>query len=363
LNMPDNTSQPTVLVKKTDGTYVRMTLAELETLKNQKSQTADRESIYSKAGKQEISGESRNKLPEMKDWSKEDAKSLLEEMDEAMEAFHPAIPTISQKRTGQVEEVMRNKGFQAPQQLVDRLRSVIQLRLKDIRSEEETKDVLARSVKEGGLGLTDPQAETVVRLCADAVEKEIKKEVAVYHEPGVPATATPFNVFVRGEGQSSPLTGGFKGGVVPSNDSMSLTPPYPPHRGETENQIRRQTRSILNSQPVKKVVVNDITAPPLEMGPIEEIRYMNLTEFRRLSSNPAEAASRLRQKILTIKDESFLMYMDAREAWRQSPLYTQYLKKVIEAITKRKSLSSVLGEPAGIKMEEIMEIVGMEGEL
>jgi hypothetical protein len=96
------------------------------------------------------------------------------------------------------------------------------------------------------------------------------------------------------------------------------------------------------------------------MGPVEEIKYTNLTDFRRLSAKPEEAAKRLRQKMYNLQDESFLLYMDALAAYRQSPLYLDYANLVATSLATRKPLASLTQDKNRIQMAEINALLEME---
>jgi len=58
----------------------------------------------------------------------------------------------SVKRDDQVQSVLQGLNFSVPQEFTSRLRSIIQLRLKDLRSEDETRESALRPGKDGGLG-------------------------------------------------------------------------------------------------------------------------------------------------------------------------------------------------------------------
>ena len=132
----------------------------------------------------------------------------------------------------------------------------------------------------------------------------------------------------------------------------------------TKQDATNQPIFKLNSQPVVKKFVNDITRPiPMEMGPVDEIKSFNLVDFRRLSDKPKESARRLQQKLFNLQEESFVLYLQALDAYRSSQLYNEYAQIICEALANRKSLAAQLEEKKGIKLEEIMALVEMEKEL
>ena len=100
--------------------------------------------------------------------SRIDAGSLLEEKIPAK--GHGVL--FNPKREKQVEMVISKLGFNVAPDLFGRLKSLVLARLKDIKSEDEARELLSRSVKNGGLGLTEPQVEKVLQSCREAGEME-----------------------------------------------------------------------------------------------------------------------------------------------------------------------------------------------
>ncbi len=61
-------------------------------------------------------------------------------------------------------------------------------------------------------------------------------------------------------------------------------------------------------------------------GPIDEIKYMDLVNFRRLSNNPEESFEKIRQKLEILEEIDYGKMLEGIKAWRQSPVYKIYLK-------------------------------------
>jgi hypothetical protein len=112
-----------------------------------------------------------------------------------------------------------------------------------------------------------------------------------------------------------------------------------------------------------KTSMHDVKSNPVEYGPVDEIRYFNLADFRRLSTDPVEAANRLKQKFINLRDESILLYFEAWDAWKSSPLFHDYLKSVSESLSKRIPLARVAADKSRIQMSEINALVRMEKQL
>ena len=324
-----------------------------------------------------------NKPHHVKKISRADASSLLEE--KISTKSHD--PLFSPKREKQVEMVIDKIGFNVAPDLLGRLKSLILAKLKDIKSEDEARELLSRSVKNGGLGLTEPQVEKVLQLCREAGEMEHAADsdvpvlkgrannMALMVEPSeLPAkprevAPMPYNkirstviasMAKQSQGMVAPPP---KHGIAtPRNTGLAMT------QESDISKLIKQTAAAepmfkLNSQAAVKKSMQDVSASAEEMGPVEEIKSTTLTDFRRLSGNPEEAARRLQQKMFNLQDESFILYLDALGAYHSSPLYGEYMAAVCQSLSERKSLANLLAMKNSIKLNEAMAIVEMERSL
>lgn len=83
---------------------------------------------------------------------------------------------------------------------------------------------------------------------------------------------------------------------------------------------------LRRSRLAKKPVVDDVRLQPsMLMGPIDELRAMDLLEFRRLSSNPVQAANRIKDKIDLLAEESVTKQAEGIQAFKESPVNKLYL--------------------------------------
>lgn len=369
--MADN--QPTILVKKADGTYVRVPLADLkkkpvapppaapvvelpkvESLIEKKPELVVKTWVKKDQVKAApvVSTSKKVVEPVVVKEKPADFKSLLEDSD---------LPTsgsdvkTSVARDSDVDKVVKQLSFTILPSFVGRLRSTVQLRLKDVRGANETRDIALRSIKDGGLGLTEAQADELEKKCvARQINSEDKGMVAPlkvrsaktvitpendlpqkFIEPLVPANTTPFNSFIHAESHHATV-------VSVQNNAPEF-----------------KISSALKPKPV----IRDVVSRPVEMGPIEEIKFLRLIDLRRLASSPTEAANRLKQKFINLKEESILLFIEAAAAWRESPLYQGYLEMVDLAFNKHIHLEAATGDKEKITLEEIKALVNMEKEL
>ncbi len=291
--------------------------------------------------------------------TREDAKSPLEEkMPVKTDA-----PMVSAKRDDQVEEVIRKIGFGVAPDLQGRLKSLILAKLKDIKSEDEMRDMLLRPVKNSGLGLSEGQVEKIIKLCREVLGANAAKAASDNAQtPILKGKSSGMALMV--EPPELPM-------VIPVKSSFSVknsTPPVAPNKSATDTIVSKIIKENMVDEPMFKIsnkpavrqVVQDISVPDMEMGPVEEFKSITITEFRRLSSNPEEAAKRLYQKMSNLQEESFVWYLDAVAAYHNSPLYLEYMSVVSQSLAERKSLANVLAAKNGIKLNEMMAIIEME---
>lgn len=288
-----------------------------------------------------------------------DAGSPLEEKLK----IKSSAPLFSPKREKQVEEVMEKLGFSVPPEVLGRLISLVLAKLKDIKSDDETRELLARSIKNGGLGLTEQQVEKIIKSCREVDGGENAEDA------GVPVLKGKANMLPMIEPEELPAVAN-EVKPVPYNKINYFKPTAAPQVSAAQkqevvsklvnNSIANESVFKLDTRPAMKQSMQDITASSAEMGPVEEIKSVTLVDFRRLSGNPEEAARRLQQKMFNLQEESFVWYLEALAAYHNSPLYVEYIQAVCQSLAERKSLANVLTIKNGIKLNEVMALMEME---
>jgi hypothetical protein len=114
--------------------------------------------------------------------------------------------------------------------------------------------------------------------------------------------------------------------------------------------------------------VEDIRFERKLAGPVEELRMLTLSDFRRLSANAAQAAQKIRDKVELVSREGYDQRIAAIRAWRSSPLCQLYVALSREALIAGKGIAQVLSEKraAGeetLADEELTAVVGLNGVL
>lgn len=284
-------------------------------------------------------------------FTKDDAKSLLEE---ELPVMKPGTPLASKGRAKEAEEIYRKLNLPLAPDVRNRLFGLIELRLKDVRSEDEVRDWLVLPEKQMGIGLAADKAGLVLKICREYAQKtalSAQADVApLKRPPGIPTAPQNAPAALMKEDREP----------LPAKDAPFNSFVHAPQtrKSATEPGLSPQ------KEPVARPIVRDIApAVPVNLGPVEEVKYISLVDFRRLSSDAAEAASRLKQKFLNMKDESYILFINCLEAWRQSPLFLEYIGVSIEALNSRKKLADVIIDKNKIQMGEIQAIIQMEKEL
>lgn len=77
---------------------------------------------------------------------------------------------------------------------------------------------------------------------------------------------------------------------------------------------------------------------PRVMSPIDELRFLDLINFRRLGADPSECISKVSDKIKLLEKQGYEKMISGISAWKQSPVNKLYLKMGQEALKKGQSL-------------------------
>ncbi len=88
--------------------------------------------------------------------------------------------------------------------------------------------------------------------------------------------------------------------------------------------------------------MDDVKYVPRVMTPIDELRYMNLVNFRRLADTPQEAIEKIIGKINLLEQEKYSKRVEGIRAWRQSPVNRLYLKLGQLSINERRPIGEII---------------------
>ncbi len=331
-------TQPMVVVKKPDGTLEHITLEELK---------------KRRATAKKVSGGF--VIPPAKPVVAPAPKPVIPPVTPRPVAIPPARPAVippakpvtppAQPAKSAPVQSMRPATVPVPVQKPAVPDAKIMTRVLDIRER-------ARLKKE----------ETITPRKDDFVMEDMLPQKFITPPP--PVNTMPHNTFVHSEKvtPSTPLE--VPKEILPTVSritSAEVVKPVPAASSAPSIPVRPTSSPM--TPPGNRPVVNDIVSRPSTMSPLDEVRYFSLVDFRRLSANPMEAAARLKQKFINLKDESILWYFEAFEAWHISPLYLDYMNAVATALSQKAPLAGVTTDPNRIQPKEVEALATMEKEL
>lgn len=104
------------------------------------------------------------------------------------------------------------------------------------------------------------------------------------------------------------------------------------------------------------------------MGPIEELQFLDLLNFRRLGKTPTEISVKIFSKIKLLEADGYDKMVAGVRAWRQSPVNRLYLKMVQEAMSKGMKLKDFAASAEkenknNLSLSEIEAILEMNSKL
>lgn len=332
-------------------------------------------------------------------FSKEDAKSLLSEEIAGDSIKH------SLDRKNYAKGIVKKMNLNLTADVSNRLIRLVHLRIKDLKSDDEMKEVLKRPTSELGIELNDNEINRLIKFISNYTSQdqdnsnikplvsqpgsksslmiEPDNELQKYKSPLPPAVSTPNNSFIHSEfskkedeKEKDIDINDKKEQVLDKKDLNNLE--------KDTSQKKKIPGSIDELLAVDKIVqdvsisnlikkkkeeaihpnIKDITHPKMvSIGPVDELRYFTLVDFRRMSSKPEEAAVRLKQKFINLRKESYILYLDALNAWRNSPLFNDYIGISAEALNNNKPLEGVVVDREKIQIKEVFALIDMQKEL
>lgn len=259
-----------------------------------------------------------------------------------------------------VQEISIASGISFSDELLQkRFVSLITSRLRDIRTSLQLKELLTRSQKVGGLELSLEQADLVIALTEEKAktihdhktieeleEREKKREEEEIKEAQKQAkirqavAREQIKKALQALNQKNREKQEIKVTPQPAPEKKpEVIPPIP-----IIPKVKRPPQDILG-----KPKIVDIKTPPKTLGPVEEIKSLNLHDFRRLSATPQEAIEKVKEKIELLEEESITEKARGIKAWQQSEIYQLYLDIGNESMNK------------GISVKEVIASRTMEG--
>lgn len=328
-----------------------------------------------------------------------------------------------------LQEIMKAAGLNFPSaDLAARFRQILNTYLRGVRSKIDTRSVLNKSVVAGGLNLDGFTIDKIFKACEsislnkatpplvkapasasldklmigeaaagaiagesaynlkDAVAHHQLKKLDLSHEIAAPApeldlpkplekvliaepkpVVTP-QVVLEEKPILREIKPELKNIVAKPASLKTVTPPAP----VPSPAIVRPTApaASLRPQPLPggRPQMSDIKAVPKVMGPIEELQFLDLINFRRLGANPQEICTKIYNKIKLLEKSGYDKMIMGVVAWRKSIINRLYVKMCQEAFAKEITLQQVIKlrqdeKREGLNWDEILAILDLNNKL
>ncbi len=124
---------------------------------------------------------------------------------------------------------------------------------------------------------------------------------------------------------------------------LAARPVAPPVRTMARPAIVKPVANAAASS--TRPAITDIkTTQRVLAGPLEELEYMTLDDFRKLGRNESEIREEVLERVMLLADQSLVKKIQGIKAWRKSPVFKMYLMLNLAGIQEGKSIVSIIEE-------------------
>jgi hypothetical protein len=213
--------------------------------------------------------------------------------------------------------------------------AAIDARWRGVREAAATRDLLERSLEQGGVAITGLQLSKVMEVLEEIIgqrEKAAKEKIEIDRRLAK-------EKLLNTQPQPSVIV---NQSIVGGSSEKKMPEPKLPILS---------SGSLLPSN-AGRPRVDDITFVRKLSGPIEELRNLTLAEFRRLASDPQEAAMKLKDKVDLLEEQGFGKKLAAIKAWHSSVVNRLYVELTKEAMLNGRTVEEICHDHRG-RNEEV----------
>lgn len=239
--------------------------------------------------------------------------------------------------------------------LQKRFESLITSRLRDIRTSAQLRELLGRSKKVGGLEMDPETVDQIVKITAE-------KAMSFHDEEEVRKIEMRQRIKMQEAEKEKELQEKMRKAVANEQIKKAVLNLHLQNKNELKKEeeptpapIKPQTVPVVEKRiPIIPKIqrpmpefdtrpkIVDIKTPTRLMGPVEEIRSLNLVDFRRMGGNPRQAIEKIKEKVDLMEEESYTKKSEAIQAWKKSEIYQIYLDIGNEGMNKGKSVQEII---------------------
>jgi len=262
-------------------------------------------------------------------------RELAKNIGQPAKIEEPVVPVVPVER--KLEEVIRRAQINfGSVELADRFSQILKTYLRGIRNRLETKMTLVKPFLNGGLSFDHDSAEKVMVLADKAIKAKPGEIMAPPPKIKLPELAAIGREAAYDFSRLKKLDTGHELPAPPK-------PAAPPAAAGQMPLIKRRFEAENLSQSTK-ARIEDVKFVPKVMGPIDEIKYLDLTAFRRLGGDPFKTAEKIKSKLALLEEESYGKRLEGIKAWRLSPIFKLYLALGGLSISANKPIDVIIEE-------------------
>ncbi len=291
----------------------------------------------------------------------DDAKDVQPHVTALQSAPAPVVDTDP---THVAQKLEKMENLQLDDFTRKRFQKIIEARLVDVRDHVETKEMLMRPQKIGGMGFDEPRADRVVRELDMTVEELHRRPKPVVPRPVPPKPqpapaqskpVVPAPVVQPRPAFTAPVKPiGVKPLAAPGPGAKTVVAPPPWFRPANVPPARPaapppppvprapvRPRVVPAATPSYRDVVTDVRAPVQVMGPVEVLGNLTIDDFRRLGGTPQACVAKIAEEVEALGQDSFAQRAAGISAFRQSPVFRAYLTTGQLAMERKEEIQEV----------------------
>lgn len=232
--------------------------------------------------------------------------------------------------------------------------NVLTTYFRGIRREKEIEYILTLPKISGGMGLPADKVGLIISLLShhsqdlnkdrkDITTKAVNQVATLDHRLAPPPPALI---------EAVPL------GNKPQLDSAVAPKPIIREKTMVKPPILKMTpKSVM---PVEKATVQDVKPATRRLtGPVEELQYMTLEDFRRLGRDKKEIKDEVIERVMLLGEETLMKKIQGIKAWKSSPVFKLYLQLSLKGIQEKKSVEKLI-EESQTRNEETLTLSEVE---
>ncbi|MFH1621329.1 MAG: hypothetical protein ABIB04_04575 [Patescibacteria group bacterium] len=268
--------------------------------------------------------------------TKEQAEGIAVQIEEGYRIFHGEIASEEKQKLDKQLEEQKVKIEERRKKEAEEHAQWYKEKVLAKKEGEERQKQIAERMKQtfGTIGLTTPVNVHPI----DAKEKKAETQKFGELVNAVTAGAAP----IAAPKEITDTKPVIKQGVVVSKTETVLPGAQKPSSSSARPEIKvSKATAIMQSraQMIAKPRMDDVKYAPQQLsGPLQELKSLTLSEFRRLAKDPLIAADKIIERINILGQESFEKRLKGIQAWQACPLQAAYMDLVSESFKTGKQV-------------------------